>query len=67
MKKHLYQIHIQLYHEFFVVLPDIMGGEILEPPKGKSLKPRDFCLPNLVMTNSSPWYRWPIEIDRFTY
>ena len=20
-------------------------------------------LPNLVMTNSSPWYRWPIEID----
>ena len=20
-------------------------------------------IPNLVMTNTSPWYRWPIEID----
>ena len=68
-EKNLYQIHMQLYHEFFVVLPgpnrrfvgraDIMGGEILEPT--------DFFLPNLVMTNSSPWYRWPIEIDGFTY
>ena len=27
-------------------------------------------LPNLVLTNSSPWYKWPIEIDGlpgFTY
>jgi hypothetical protein len=32
--------------------------------KGASFQPWSFFdLPNLVMTNSSPWYRWPIEID----
>ena len=35
--------------------------------RGKDLvlQPPGFAqwIPNLVMTNSLPWYRWPIEID----
>ena len=34
------------------------------PGQGGILSAMEFFdLPNLVMTNSSPWYRWPIEID----
>ena len=29
MKKNLYQIHMQLYHEFFVVLPGRIFGDSL--------------------------------------
>ena len=31
----------------------------------QDLKVRAVSIYHLVMTNSSPWYRWPIEIDDF--